>query len=241
MEKVQSVQRNGKIDFLKFVFSITIVLLHSGWFLGWENCLFRGGHMGVSFFFIVSGYYMVCSADKYCVDDGRSIADKTIRFIWSKVKKFIIPFVISCLLGFVVLHINTGSGIKTLVKDAMDMIYELTLMRMIGLNGWTSNPAAWYLSAMILGMFLLMPIVLKNKEAYTKLIAPFLTVFIMGILYQYAGRLNGYETWLGIGYLGMFRAIAELSCGGGYILPPDICRKEPYPEMPQEPFPAWRF
>ena len=62
--------RNGSLDLMKFVFSIVIVLLHSGNLFG-RNKFFPAGHIGVEFFYIVSGYYMAKSALRYVDVDSK--------------------------------------------------------------------------------------------------------------------------------------------------------------------------
>lgn len=56
--------RNPRIDFLRFVFSIIIVLHHTRYLLGYDNCIFAGGSLAVEFFFFVSGYLMMGSAER---------------------------------------------------------------------------------------------------------------------------------------------------------------------------------
>ena len=54
-----SAKRNGKIEFLRFLFSLIIVVHHSRMFLGDEISPFLGGSLAVEFFFFVSGYLMM--------------------------------------------------------------------------------------------------------------------------------------------------------------------------------------
>lgn len=70
-QKYNFYKRNGKIELLRFLFAVIIVLHHSRQLLGDENCLFLGGSLGVEFFFIVSGYLMMSSIEKRkCVRGG---------------------------------------------------------------------------------------------------------------------------------------------------------------------------
>lgn len=49
------IQRNGMIDFMRFIFSIVIVLHHASLFRG----TMLAGYIGVEFFFIVSGWLLM--------------------------------------------------------------------------------------------------------------------------------------------------------------------------------------
>ncbi len=54
--------RNARIDALRFLFSLIIVLHHTRYLLGYEHAIFAGGSLAVEFFFFVSGYLMMASA-----------------------------------------------------------------------------------------------------------------------------------------------------------------------------------
>lgn len=58
-------QENYYIDFLRFLFSISILCYHSWIFTGvFGNGLFNAGCYGVDFYFIVTGYLMMNSISK---------------------------------------------------------------------------------------------------------------------------------------------------------------------------------
>ena len=62
--KIMRKQHNVTIDFLRFLFSVIVVLHHSRYVLGDDNCYFLGGSLAVEFFFFVSGYLLLVGADK---------------------------------------------------------------------------------------------------------------------------------------------------------------------------------
>ena len=51
--KIMRKQHNVTIDFLRFLFSVIVVLHHSRYVLGDDNCYFLGGSLAVEFFFFV--------------------------------------------------------------------------------------------------------------------------------------------------------------------------------------------
>ena len=57
-------KRNGRIDLLRFVFALVIMLHHSRYVLGDDHAVFIGGSLAVEFFFLVSGYLMAVSAER---------------------------------------------------------------------------------------------------------------------------------------------------------------------------------
>lgn len=56
--------RNVTIEYLRFVFAGIVVLHHSRYILGDEDCWFLGGSLAVEFFLFVSGYLLQVSAEK---------------------------------------------------------------------------------------------------------------------------------------------------------------------------------
>ena len=53
-------EENYFIDFLRFIFSICIVIYHGRLFaLNEYDAILRNGHYGVDFYFIVTGYLMM--------------------------------------------------------------------------------------------------------------------------------------------------------------------------------------
>ena len=55
---------NGKIELLRFVFAVIIVIHHSRYIFGDDYSPFLGGSLGVEFFFFVSGYLMMATIAK---------------------------------------------------------------------------------------------------------------------------------------------------------------------------------
>lgn len=55
------VRRNGAVEFIRFLFSIVICVLHfwDGEVLGDRRIAFCGGYLAVDFFFVLSGFLMV--------------------------------------------------------------------------------------------------------------------------------------------------------------------------------------
>ena len=97
--------RNGAIDLLRLLFCFGIVIRHAVYVLP-KNTSFileRGG-LCVEFFFIVSGYLMVCSAAHYL--NGPSVLSTgmaTAKYIKRKVNSLMPNMLIAAVLSFLVL------------------------------------------------------------------------------------------------------------------------------------------
>ena len=247
--KIMRKQHNVTIDFLRFLFSVIVVLHHSRYVLGDDNCYFLGGSLAVEFFFFVSGYLLLVGADKagrkngagYLLPDsvdmaGRTeaagletkgvgagttgiggevsgIGSETLHFILHKIRSFLPEFLIAWWIGFVLIGVVRQYGIYDYLKAFGNDFWELTLVKMSGLFTHGIDGAMWYLSAMLLGMAILYPLLRTKRDLMTHLVCPLLALFLYGYLCQAEGHPRDPIVWLGLCYKGLVRAIAGLCTG----------------------------
>lgn len=207
-------KRNGAIDFWKFVFSVIIVMFHTFHYKSIHGIQpFIGGNSAVEFFFLVSGFLMAQSASKLTSQEI-NIGKETFRFMIRKIKGLFPEFAVAWFIGFAVIHLSKDTlSFTMVVKNLLTGIWELVLLRMSGLAGFRVNVVTWYISAMLLAMLILYPLLIKYKESFFYIIAPCLAIFLLGYMYQNFGNLGGGTAWEGFYYRGVMRAFAELSLG----------------------------
>ena len=261
--KIMRKQHNVTIDFLRFLFSVIVVLHHSRYVLGDDNCYFLGGSLAVEFFFFVSGYLLLVGADKagrkngagYLLPDGvdmagrteaagsetkgvgagttgiggeangigaettgicgemTGIGSETLHFILHKIRSFLPEFLIAWWSGFVLIGVVRQYGVLDYLKAFGNDFWELTLVKMSGLFTHGIDGAMWYLSAMLLGMAILYPLLRTKRDLMTHLVCPLLALFLYGYLCQAEGHPRDPIVWLGLCYKGLVRAIAGLCTG----------------------------
>lgn len=207
-------KRNGAVDFWKFIFSLIIICFHTFHYESLNGMQpFKGGNSAVEFFFLVSGFLMAQSASKVtCTKE--SIGRETARFMSRKIKGLYPEFAVAWIMAFLVMHLASRSwAITTLIKDFLTGVWELCLLRMSGLAGYRANVVTWYISAMILAMLILYPLLLKYKDAFFVIIAPCISLFLLGYMYQTFGNMGGGTAWEGFYYRGMISAFADMSLG----------------------------
>jgi len=208
--------RNGIIDLCKFLFIFVIVLYHSNNFSEGETFIFPGGSIFVEFFFIVSGYLMVASAErrlKQC-EAPISIGDETQSFLWRKVKGLLPDLIIAWVAAFAVTNWIKADTLYEVARNGANSIFDFFLLSQSGLVGFRANGAAWYLSAMILAMAILYPFLIKNSNTFLKVVAPLLCLFLYGYMYKtWSLTFVGPSIWVGFATKGMLRAIAGLCLG----------------------------
>lgn len=214
--KIMRKQHNVTIDFLRFLFSVIVVLHHSRYVLGDDNCYFLGGSLAVEFFFFVSGYLLLVGADKAGRKNGagtNGIGSETLHFILHKIRSFLPEFLIAWWIGFILIGVVRQYGVLDYLKAFGNDFWELTLVKMSGLFTHGIDGAMWYLSAMLLGMALLYPLLRTKRDLMTHLVCPLLALFLYGYLCQAEGHPRDPIVWLGLCYKGLVRAVAGLCTG----------------------------
>lgn len=203
-------KRNRTIDFWKFVYSVIIMIQHSGE-LREDISPLAGGSIGVEFFFIVSGYLMVASFERQEKFEG--IAQDTLCFIKRKSTSLFPAVWAGGIIGVIVTNIIARSTIKGWIKSIADNIWSFLLIDFSGIRGKPVNGVTWYLSAMLLIMLAIYPIMHKNKDLFLTVIAPIITLFSLGFLYQNYGNPRNPTQWIGFSYKGLIRGFGEICLG----------------------------
>lgn len=227
-EKTKS-RRNGRIEILRFIFAFIVLLHHSRYLLGDDNCYFLGGSLGVEFFFLVSGYLMMNSVDKIVSSQNyntypkdRNLANETISFIKKKIKAILPQFPIAWFIGLAVVIVLNDMSVKGAIEEFVQDFWELTLLKMTGIFYGGLDGVMWYISSMLLCMVILYPLLRKYPHMMRKLWCPFLALMLLGMMCGIDGHPRNPAKWYGVIYKGNIRAFAELCIG---IWSYDIVRK----------------
>lgn len=208
-------KRNGEIDLLRFIFAILIVFHHFSQVFDYN--LFSRGYIGVEFFFLVTGFLTAQKADTTNqIYSNAEIADNTWKFIIKKISVFYPYFLCSFFLQL---------GIKILVFDwsfikagseFVRSIPNLTLT-FIGTVARSSLYISgnWYLSAMIIALFILYPLLLKNYHIAVKIVYPLVDIALLGYLYKTYSMVT--VSWAQYSFVsiscGILRAVIEIALG----------------------------
>lgn len=205
-------KRNEKIDFWKFIFSILVFLCHSKALRdGVPPPLGGGGSIAVDFFFIVSGYLMVSSFERQKKSGNRS------RDTFCFLKRKMIPLVPAIwaggIIGIFVRSIIRKGTLEGWIKAFVNSIWSFLLIDFSGIRGTPADGVTWYVSAMFLIMFVLYPIMHKDKEIFLTVVAPLVSIFSFGYLYQNFNTPRNPPVWCGFCYKGMIRGLAEICLG----------------------------
>ena len=199
-------KHNGSISFEKFLFSMLILIYH----FAVDNKLqiLSCGYIGVEFFFLVSGYLLAKKALSEN-SENKNIGIESCTYIFKRIKTLfpfaLFPFMIILVYNIII----RGWGMGQICNS----IWYLFFLNMSGIRctGYLGN--VWYVSAMLISMFVLYPMIRKYKKTFIYLIAPIIVIFVGGwISYKYM-NLGGITIHTGIVYKALLRAFFEISLG----------------------------
>ncbi len=216
--------RNGKIELLRFLFCICVLLFHIQKYLIGEPKLdsirfagFPHGAMGVEFFFLLSGFFMAKSIDKKRKADpahGDTFTGaEGLAFIKHKYLSVFPQHLVAFGITFLVYAVTRELSLSETVKKLIDSIPSFFLMQMTGINFTSPNHIEWYISCMLVALAVLYPLCKKHYDVFTKYYAPLGALLLFGHMIYTTKSLTGVMTWNGICYKSMLRALGEVALG----------------------------
>ena len=201
--------RNGVIELYRLIFALMIVFHHARYLGGGTDMALFGnmGYIGVEFFFLVSGFLLAKSALK--PPNELSLGYETGNFIFKKIK---------ALLPFYSLAVIASLISELLVEDRgltsrFSGIFDILFLGMSGIKTYPVVNASWYLSAMIISMVIIYPLTRKYRDKFIYILAPIISIVLLGYLSRNFSNLNQYNNNFTIVYTGLLRAIADITIG----------------------------
>ena len=198
-------KHNGVIGLWKFIYCLMIIALHVGVAMKTDaKIAFRAGSIGVEFFFMVSGYLLAKKALNTSSKNDE-IGIKTRDYILGKVKKMFPYILVSYLISMALYtHIYVYSK-----SDIINTIWDLLFLRNSGMQYRTMLYVAWYISAMLICMIGLYPLILRYKRNFVYIVSPLICILLGGFISYKYGNISGN----GDVYKALLRALFELSLG----------------------------
>ncbi len=222
-------KRNGTLEFMRFVFCMTIFFYHIGKYTygspslkkGVFLALFPHGAMGVEFFFLLTGVFLAQSLDKQLqrTEKKTNVFADTGKYFW---KKYISTFP-QHIVAFAVLF-----GVMVLIHLDMpnwsawdrfcSAIPSLFLVQMTGWMGSPLNHIEWYLSAMLIAIIIVYFLCRLHFKVVTRYVAPVASIGLLVWMCCEFPSLTGVTRPMYIGgdlfiFKGNIRAIAEILLG----------------------------
>lgn len=219
--------KNGKIEFARFVFSMIVLLFHFGEKMLPKNFIiidgltfFRNGWFAVEFFFVLSGYLLAFSAYKMN-NINISLGRETFNFMLKKVMSILPYHIIIFPITFIGICIFNEKTLIEIFIDLLKSVPNFLLIQRSGLLNKDVLGVEWYISVMLFSMLILFPLCRKFYDVFSKIISPVISVLIIGYLIETTGALNGTTVWSVFVSKTLLRGFAEL-CAGIFVF--EFCR-----------------
>lgn len=174
--------RNGYIDFIKFIFALIIVEFHL------NSGLFPGGRIAVEGFFMISGYFMMVNISRNR-DAQENLGISTVKFITHKYISLFPVLLPSCILGYIVYAVMYDRTASEFVQKLPLLIFDLIPLREAGFKGVYTVGISWYISAMFLSLAILYPLCRKFRESFTLAVCPVIVLISYDFLSHSYGHL----------------------------------------------------
>ncbi len=208
-------KRNGKIELLRFFFCMSVLLFHIGKdafgsnvFINDYLTVFARGRSGVEFFFLVSGFLAAKSASKIRLN-GDTIGRNSFNFILKKINS-ILPYHIFAVMVTVVLFFIYGNNF---VMDIVKRLPSAFFLQRTGMCDRDFITVEWYICSMLLALAIIFPLLLKNFDLTTLVIAPVASSLLIGYLKKTYGAMPVSDEFATFTYSCNIRAIAVILLG----------------------------
>lgn len=204
--KAEKKDRNERLDGLRFIFSIMIVLYHLNKFVGNSVYFAKGWYIAIEFFSIVSGVFLMKSMER----------EQDVTCVFLKKLKNVYPIYISSyFLAFIITQIGKHMKWKESIRILLHSIGKICLFEMTGidiLEGFALQ-GSWYISAMLIGVLIVLCIYVISGRWFSYVVAPFLVFLFFGYFNQTYGKIHQTHDWLLFIYSGTIRVTAEMLLG----------------------------
>ena len=178
------------IDLLKFIFSFLVVFAHM-------DIGYPGANVAVDFFFVFSGFFLAKKFYSKSVDNPqdynhfRYSADHIRRLYPQYIFSLVVMLCYMC--GRDLVRIVTGSDLAGNLGQTVFRVFEVIpdafMMQDMGyFIGGGINPAAWYVSAMVIVGYFIYAMMCYDHKKTSEFILPVL--FILTCAYMKFGRYN---------------------------------------------------
>ena len=222
-------KRNGTLEYMRFVFCMSILFFHIGKMLLGGFTLKKGvyldffphGAMGVEFFFLLTGVFLAQSIDKYLkrAEKKTNVLLDTVKYFWRKyISTFPQHIVAFAVLFGVMVLVHLDSPAWSACDRFVTALPSLFLVQMTGLLGSPLNHIEWYLSAMLIAILIVYPLCRLNFKVFTRYIAPVASIALFVWMGCEFPSLTGVTRPMSIGgelfiFKGNIRALAEITLG----------------------------
>lgn len=207
MNRELTSHRNNEIEFFRFLFICAIAIMHFSNSYFKSAPYFSGAYIGTEFFFLISGFMIIKSADNR--------EDSPFLFTLQRVKKLYPHYLLAFIMLFLLSVVAAPVSLLEALRSLSGYIFELLFLHASGLKSFSLlNYPTWYLSSLLIGGFFIYSLIRWNRKLYLTIIAPFAVLVTYSFFSANTGHL---DVWGGNQFLNLSdsltRGFAAMSLG----------------------------
>ena len=201
-------KQNGSANFIKFILSLSIVLLHCAMLFGFPK--FQGGWILVEWFYVFAGNTLARAVLSLSPDVP--VLKTSLKLLLKRIRSVFLCYVISVFLGLLVKYAAGTIEVRSL-GDVGKILAEILMLQMFRIPTAYITGTSWFLSAMWIALIILIPVMVVMRRGFTRYIAPLLALTVYFFIQRRTGYLWQPDAWMGFAYKGTLRALAGISLG----------------------------
>lgn len=202
--------KNVELELYRFVMAIMIATLHFSEDYAGNHGPFPGGYLGVDFYFILSGFFLMRNYESKKYGDGPF--ESTMLYFKRRLKKLYPPYLIATLLMLLTSWALNGGGLVNLFRQIWDIRWQLICCHFLGMPASFNMRSVWYISSLLILSWLIFFLISKYKEAFLGF-APVFGILLLAYIARDYGSLSMQGAEISIFNGGMVRGFAEMSLG----------------------------
>ncbi len=205
-------KKNGEVELLRIIFATIVMIHHFADSFG--IAIAENGGIADEFFFTITGILMAKGV-KGRIVERKKIPNTNWKHLLRKISVFYPYYFFALILQILLLFVIDKLTVLQVLERVFASVPEIILLNMNGIyyNNGIFVGGGWFLSAMIMAIFFLYPVLLFNYEYATKLVFPCIGIIGLGNLFVAYHTINAVLPINHILLSGVIRAMAEISLG----------------------------
>lgn len=202
-------RKNFEIELYRFVMILFVALFHF-----YEDCnspVYVRGYLGVDFFFVISGYFLMVHFLKY-YNAQKSATLQAVEYISDKFRKLYPPYFISLIIMTLIIWAHDGGGLSNLFLITWMSKWQYFLLHSVGAPTVSLIRSTWFLSPLFLVSFFIYFCLCRKKDLFVGL-CPVISILTLAFLAQKYGILPIQFTYNGFLVGGILRGLPEMTLG----------------------------
>ena len=139
--------------------------------------------------------------------------EDTIKFIYHKITIILPYFFFAWFVAFVIKSFIFHYSTTVICYNLLHSVWELLFLRMSGIYHVQSIGHTWFISAMLIAMFVIYPLNKALKGTFQLIITPLITIIGYGYMSHNYQTVNVAYVWNGICFMALIRAFLAMSLG----------------------------